>query len=316
MKLPFIPLMAVATGVALGGTAQAQNAPPQRGYQYFAPGRSFSQNTPANNNLQQSTPVLPGAAAAPRQVAPAVRYPAPTAPGSWGVRYAAGYGYPASLFGQFVQNPGYQGPGFSAAPNYGSPEVAQGSVPVPTTPPAPGYAAPQAGAPQQPAPGSGGALGGGISSIYAYSGRYPGAYYGYGPQYYAYGGSYGWGSSYNSPYYNSGCYQANACCRAPRRLCTPFGGMAYGCGSGCYVVTPPTCPMPCDPCNTSAVGPGVAPPTYPQPPAGGAQPQPMPPTPQPLDTPSPPQPTVKPAPQASNSPPVPIFPRIPNLPDA
>jgi hypothetical protein len=311
MKLLSIPLVAVATGVALVGTAQAQNSPAQRGYQYFAPGRSFGQNTPANNNLQQSTSALPGAAAAPGQVAPTPRHPAPTAPGSWGVRYAAGYGYPASLFGQFVQNPGYQSPSFSTAQTYSSPEVAQGTVPVPATPHAPVYVNPQPGT-SQPAPGYGAPLGGGISSIYAYSGRYPGAYYGYGPQYYGYGGSCGWGSSYNSPYYNSGCYSANACCRAPRRLCTPFGGMAYGCGSGCYVVTPPTCPTTCDPSGAPAVGPGVAPPTY----SPGAQPQPMPPTPQPLDTPAPPQPLVKPAPQASNSPPVPIFPRIPNLPDA
>ena len=151
MKLPFIPLVAVATGVALGGTAQAQNAPTQRGYQYFAPGRSFGQNTPANNNLQQPTAALPGAAAAPAQVPPTARYPRPTGPGSWGVRYAAGYGYPASLFGQFVQNPGYQGPGFGAAPNYGPQEVAQGAAPA--TPPAPGYANPQLGVPQ-PSPGS------------------------------------------------------------------------------------------------------------------------------------------------------------------
>ena len=159
---------------------------------------------------------------------------------------------------------------------------------------------------------------GGISSIYAYSGRAYGPYYSNGMLYYGYGGSNGWGSPYNSVYYNSGCYNVNACCRAPRRLCTPFGGMAYGCEPGCYVVTPPTCPMDCAP-YTSAGGAVISPPTYApptrtQPPAGGTKPQSIPPEPeQPTDT--SPEPSIKPDPQASNLPRTPIYPRIPNLPE-
>ena len=348
MKLPLIPLVAVATGVALGGSAQAQNAPPQRGFQYLAPGRAFNQNTAPRSSAQPSASTLPGAAAAPAQVAPRRvpqapvaqspvgqarvaapygRYPGYAAPGIWGVRYVAGNGYPVSLFGNFSQGPAYEAPGYSAGPVYDPDEVAQGTGAG--TPPAPGYAAPGAGVPQAgpsnvppsgpAAPMYGGTPSqGGISPIYGYAGRFNGPYYGYGPQYYGYGGCNGWGSGYNSPYYTAGYYGANACCRSSRRLCTPFGGMALGCGSGCYVATPPPCPTLCDPCNTSAAGPGYAPQPMIAPPASGIQPQPqpLPPTPQPpTETPPPPQPSVKPAPQASLFPRVPIYPRIPNLPE-
>lgn len=329
MKLPILPLIAAATGITLGGTAYAQNTPQQRGFRFLAPGAAFSQNAQARANLPQTATGLPRAAAAPVQVLPVDRNYGQTAPRTGGVRYAAGNGYPASLFGQFVQGPGNPSIGFGS-PQYAPQEVAQGASPG--APPSPGYGpagpgAPQAGVGNVPTPGSNPAqygnapppaAAGGLSPIYAYSGRYNGPYYGNGMQYYGYGGCCGWGSPYNSLYYNSGCYGVNACCRSSRRFCTPFGGMGFGCGSGCYAMTPPPCPTVCDPCYGSAVvpGPGVAPPTYVPQQGGGAQPQPMPPTPEPPgDTPPPPQPSVKPAPQASNFRRVPIFPRIPSLPE-
>jgi hypothetical protein len=335
MKRPFVCFMAVAIGMVVGGTADAQDAPQQRGYQYFAPQRSISQRALTTTSAQQSATGLPRAAAAPGQVVPYSPSARQTAVGGTGVRYVANYGYRPSLFGRLVQGPRIERIEIGSPRNPVPIAVAQATG---LTPPAAGYTAPPAsgytstGSATPPAAGSApvsgnpgpmygtieaGPMPGGISSIYAYSGRAYGPYYSNGMLYYGYGGSNGWGSPYNSVYYNSGCYNVNACCRAPRRLCTPFGGMAYGCGRGCYVVTPPTCPTVCAPYGSSILAPGVAPhPTYAPTPTNGSQPQPMPPKPEPPDeTPAPPEPSVKPDPQASNVPQVPVFPRIPDLPE-
>ena len=156
----------------------------------------------------------------------------------------------------------------------------------------PGYGTPSiSGAPAANPPG-------GYSDKYAYAGRTYSA------------GSFS--SAYNSGYYTSGCYYSNACCRASRRLCTPFGGMTRGHGSGCYVPTPPPCPTACAysiPSYPRAGGGTYAPPAYGTPtPVPSSQPV-APPA--PADTIAPPQPVEKkvtPAPQAN------IFPRIPGLP--
>src|SRR5262245_42118685 len=159
-------------------------------------------------------------------------------------------------------------------------------------------------APGQPAAEVQGAYGGtanypaGINPYkYSYPANDPGGYY-YAPV-------------YNSGYYTSGCYQENACCRCCRRRCTLFGGMAYGCGAGCYTMIPPPCPTAC--AYGVPYGNMVAPPANgaPTPAPSAAPPTPTPPTPAPLDENAPPQPIekkVSPAPQAN------LFPRIPGLP--
>lgn len=115
------------------------------------------------------------------------------------------------------------------------------------------------------------------------------------------------GSAYTSGYYLSGCYQSNACCRASRRLCTPFGGMSYGCTPGCYIPQTPPCSTTCA-YTYPATGTTTAPPAY-----GTPTPLPSttPPPPAPVNPDAPPQPIEKkvtPAPQAN------LFPKIPGLP--
>ena len=130
---------------------------------------------------------------------------------------------------------------------------------------------------------------------YSYAGRGVGNYY--------------YASVYNSGYYASGCYQANACCRCSRRRCTLFGGMGYGCGPGCYTAIPAPCPTAC-----AYGGNMIAPPAYgtPTPAPSATPPAAVPPTPAPAtEDAAPPQPIEKkvtPAPQAN------LFPRIPGLP--
>jgi hypothetical protein len=128
----------------------------------------------------------------------------------------------------------------------------------------------------------------GISPIYAYAGRVTGPLNANAIQYYSYGGANGWGSPYHAAYYESGYYQVNACCRASQRLCTPFGGMAYGCKPGCYVNINPPCPTGYDSFRY-----GFLPPMPPSP-KGGYVPEPMPES-------MPVAPDVKPDPQASKS---------------
>jgi hypothetical protein len=143
-------------------------------------------------------------------------------------------------------------------------------------------------------------------------GTYPG---GINPYKYSYAGSnmggYAYAPVYNSGYYTSGCYEANACCRCCRRRCTLFGGMAYGCGAGCYTTIPAACPTAC--AYAAPYGTMIAPPANgaPTPAPSAAPPTSTPPTPAPLDENAPPQPIekkVSPAPQAN------LFPRIPGLP--
>jgi hypothetical protein len=287
--------LALAASLAAANPALAQDAPqpPQRGNFLFQPGlRPMA----PNRAPQAAVPAAPAQAAAQApaaapeaaqmQPSPYTGYFVPARPVSWGVRYAVTNGYPPSLFGQFVgADP--QDPVQIAPPQPGAP-----AAPMYSNPPAPGYAAP---APYPPA---------GLSSIYGYAGRGYGPYYGYGAMYYGYGGTGSYGSAYNSAYYNSGCYQGNACCRAGRRYLTPFGGMGYGCGSGCYVQIPPPCPMVCDPCATTA-----APASGTVLPAPNATPTPV--TPQPPGAATPPAPIEKrvvPAPQAN------LLPRLPELP--
>jgi hypothetical protein len=152
-----------------------------------------------------------------------------------------------------------------------------------------------------------------VQAVYGGSTTYPA---GINPNKYAYAapstGGYYYASAYNSGYYTTGCYQANACCRCSRRRCTLFGGMGYGCGSGCYTAIPAPCPTTCayvDPCGTT-----VAPPAYgtPTPIPSTSPAAPNPPTPAPsAENVAPPQPIEKkvtPSPQAN------LFPRIPGLP--
>ncbi|MBS0266220.1 MAG: hypothetical protein JSS02_30095 [Planctomycetes bacterium] len=134
---------------------------------------------------------------------------------------------------------------------------------------------------------------GGISPIYSYAGRVSGPLNAHAIQYYSYGGTNGWGNPYNSAYYESGYNQVNACCRAQRRLCTPFGGMAYGCKPGCYVGINPPCPTGYD-----SFGVGFIPPAAPEK-TGGYAPEPMPATPG-VESPAPGSQDVKPEPQAVN----------------
>ncbi len=131
------------------------------------------------------------------------------------------------------------------------------------------------------------------------------------PYKYAYAGradaGYCYGSAYTSGYYLSGCYRENACCRASRRYCTPFGGMCYGCTSGCYIPQTPPCATTCA-YGYPASGTTISPPAY-----GTPTPVPStsPPPPAPSNPDAPPQPIEKkptPAPQAN------LFPRIPGLP--
>jgi hypothetical protein len=136
---------------------------------------------------------------------------------------------------------------------------------------------------------------------------------GINPYKYAYppggGAGYYYASVYSSGYYTSGCYEINACCRCCRRRCTLFGGMAYGCGPGCYTSIPAPCPTAC-----AYGGYMISPPAYgtPTPAPATAPTTPAPPTPAPgTDDGAPPQPIEKkvtPAPQAN------VFPRIPGLP--
>jgi hypothetical protein len=133
---------------------------------------------------------------------------------------------------------------------------------------------------------------------YSYAGRGPGNYY--------------YASAYNSGFYTTGCYEANACCRCCRRRCTLFGGMAYGCGPGCYTSIPLPCSTACAygvPYGSPAAPPANGTPT---PAPSTAPPTPAPPTPAPgADDGAPPQPIEKkvtPAPQAN------LFPQIPGLP--
>lgn len=329
MKLASLTLLAAAAGVVLSTDTYAQNAPSQRGYLYFSPGRTYSQAARPDGRLQSNPP-----AAVPATTDPAQPVPAPRTAASlqarrttWGARYGTSYGsgYPASLFGQVRPVTAYASQAeLAQAPAAAAP--AAGAAPVPQSPatpqttltPNPGYG---------PAYGGGAPMYGGVppalspsgrSGIYGYAGRYyaPGFSYGStyyggcGPSYYSYGGCGGWGTPYNSSYYTSGCYNTNACCRAPRRSCTLFGGLFAGCGSSCYVPTPPQCPLTCDPCETGAVY-GAPPLMAPQ--GALAPPDPAPPTPMPpAETTSPPAPVEKkvtPAPQASNTP------RIPDLPE-
>src|SRR5258708_27791006 len=112
------------------------------------------------------------------------------------------------------------------------------------------------------------------------------------PYKYAYAGrsdaGYCYGSAYNSGYYLSGCFRSNACCRASRRLCTPFGGMSYGCTSGCYISQTPACPTTCA-YGYSPSGNKIFPPALwtPAPVSLTAPPSPAPPNPRP-PTPPPP----------------------------
>ena len=304
-------LAVLATSLMLGALARAEDPQPQRGFFYFPPlkaaGSGYRPSYAVRSVVQQ--PARPQASATVRSapvtasVAPAVQkgYAVVPRPVSWGVRYGVGTGYPATLFGQVTAPPTAQPmpapmtqprrPAYAQA-DYGPAPMYQGT---PSTTPVTGY-----------------------SSIYGYAGRFYGPYYGYGPSYYAYGGACGWGTPYNAGYYGSGCYMENACCRASVRYCTPFGGMFRGCGSGCYLPTPPPCPTTCayvDPCGpftgsrSSSPTPSVSRPPYDTPSPGPTNA--APPTPAPPDTDEPATPVEKavtPDPQAGN------FPRIPDLP--
>jgi hypothetical protein len=150
-------------------------------------------------------------------------------------------------------------------------------------------------------------------AIYGAPSTYPA---GINPYKYSYAGSsmggYAYAPVYNSGYYTSGCYEANACCRCCRRRCTLFGGMAYGCGAGCYTAIPAPCPTTC--AYGDPYGNMIAPPANggPTPAPSAAPPTPAPPTPSPSidngDSPQPIEKKVSPAPQAN------LFPRIPGLP--
>lgn len=296
-RLFALGLLAVAASLTAQASARAEDAPqPQRGYLFFPPGprpQAVNRSPVAAPQPAPAQAPTQAPAAAPETAAtrpgPYTGYYVPARPVTWGVRYAVTNGYPPSLFGQFIgAEP--QDPAPVAPPQPGAP-----AAPMYTNPPAGTYAAP---APYPPA---------GLSSIYGYAGRGYGPYYGYGPMYYGYGGCGSWGSAYNSPYYTSGYYQTNACCRAGRRYLTPFGGMGYGCGSGCYVQIPPPCPTACDPCATATAPPASGTPL----PAPGASPTPVAPQPQPPGAATPPAPIEKrvvPAPQAN------LLPRIPDLP--
>ena len=192
-------------------------------------------------------------------------------PINWRAGY--GYAYPPLLFGQY-QQPAPINTQAARAP------AIQGPPPYdPQT---------TAGAPAEPimaAPGY----------KYSYSGRYPGAY--------------AWSSAYNSGYYTGGCYSVNACCRASRRYCTPFGGMFRGWGRGCYVAQAQACPTNC---QMGPVPNQVSPPAYGTPtPIPATAPQSPTPTPASPPTPAPPEPVekkVRPEPQASTFPKLPSFP--------
>ena len=137
----------------------------------------------------------------------------------------------------------------------------------------------------------------------------PGTYYQTNPYLYSYAGRstgdcYS-SSAYNSGYYGSGCYQSNSCCRTSRRLCSPFGGLFRGCGSGCYAPQAAPCQTTCyaDPCSSMRGGSSYAPPAYGTP---TMAPTPAPSAPVNSDgTVAPPQPVetkVAPSPQARNLP--------------
>lgn len=311
----------LTTSLILGTLARADEPQPQRGYFYFPPVKSttpaYRSRAAVRQPVQQTAQpqATPAARTAPVQsyaarlnpaavnsnLAAPYGYAVPSRPVSWTARYGVGAGYPASLFGQVTAPPAAQpAPAASqpqtpayAQPNYGNGSMYLGT---PSTTPVTGY-----------------------SSIYGYAGRFYGPYYGYGPSYYSYDGMGGWGTPYNAGYYGSGCYTANACCRASRRYCTPFGGMFRGCGCGCYIPNPPPCPTACavvDPCGpvtgTPAPAPSAAPQTYDTPlpaPSNATPPTPQPPAAQ--DPVTPVEKKVTPSPQARN------FPRIPELsPDA
>ncbi len=304
-----LTLTVLATGLMFGAVARADDPQPQRGYLYFPPVKSADPAyrpayRPLSNVPQQEqkggAAVRTAPIAAPLTPAAPYGYAVPARPVTWGVRYGVGaYGYPASLFGQVTAPADAQpttAPSQPLAPAYAQPNYGNGSMyqGTPATTPVTGY-----------------------SSIYGYAGRFYGPYYGYGPSYYGYAGAGGWGSPYNAGYYGSGGYSANACCRASRRYSTPFGGMALGCGSGCYLPTPPPCPTACayvDPCGPVTGSPSAVPQTYDSPtlyppgtgPSNAAPPTPAPPDAQPPTTPV--EKKVIPAPQAKN------FPRIPGLP--
>jgi len=215
---------------------------------------------------------VPGSA--PRRVvvvtAPRARDVLGVRPVGWRARHALGYAYPPLMIGQYDQPPIDSRSATAPAPQGPPMYDPQTTVnaPAATLGPAPGYK-------------------------YGYAGRYPGAY--------------AWSSAYNSGYYTAGCYGVNACCRASRRYCTPFGGMFRGCGPGCYVAQVPPCPTNCQ------MGPVInaaAPPAYGTPtPVPSTAPQV--PTPATPPSPAPPQPVEKkvtPAPQAS------VSPKLPSLP--
>ena len=311
-----LSLTVLTASLLAGAVARAADPQPQRGYLYFPPVKSPASTYQARP-VAQPQPQAQAVAriAHARLIAtPAVPYgyAVPARPVSWGARYSVGTGYPASLFGQLT------------APTYAQPTPTPAPLAQPMTP---AYA--------QPNYGNGSMYMGtasttpvtGYSSIYGYAGRFYGPYYGYGPSYYGYGGAGGWGTPYNSGYYGSGCYSANACCRASRRYCTPFGGMFRGCGSGCYLPTPAACPTACaysNPCGQMTGSLTPVPQTYDSPTltpsntapsnTGRANPaptyNPAPPTPAPpdADAPTPVEKKVTPAPQAKN------YPRFPNLP--
>jgi hypothetical protein len=311
-------ITAFATGLMISAVAGADEPQPQRGHFYFPPVKIAAPvyrpravvQQPAQQQsavAERAVPAQPYATRVPATSAYSTAavpygYAVPSRPVSWGARYGVGAGYPASLFGQVTSpvNPQQTSPAPNqpqtpayAQPNYGNGSMYLGT---PSTTPVTGY-----------------------SSIYGYAGRFYGPYYGYGPSYYSYGGMGGWGTPYNAGYYGSGCYMGNACCRASRRYCTPFGGMFMGCGGGCYIPTPPPCPTACayvDPCGPvtgtpvpSVPTPSAAPQTYDTPlpsPSNATPPAPQPPG---ADEPATPiDKKVTPAPQAKN------FPRIPNLP--
>jgi hypothetical protein len=292
MKRPLaLGCLALAASLAAANLSQAdENPQPPRGNLLLQPGlRPAAPNrtpaVPGGSAANQGPAVPPDAA----QVSPGPHpgyYLLPVRPVTWGVRYGVTNGYPPSLFGQGFVDLNAQG----TVPQVAAPQPGEPAAPIYTNPPAGSYA--NTPAPYPPA---------GLSSIYGYAGRFYGPYYGYGPMYYGYGGTGGWGSAYNSAYYTGGYYQGNACCRAGRRYATPFGGAGYGWGSGCYVMVPPPCPTICDPClpagpaaGTPLPAPSATPPS-PQPPAGATPPAPI-------------EKRVVPAPQAQ------LLPRIPDMP--
>ncbi len=207
-------------------------------------------------------------------------------PVSYGLRTSIGSMYPGAIFGQ--TGPAPSQPAMTYPPSAG----ATGALPADMNSQKYAYASRCDG------------CNGGVAY---YSPAYGGANY-YGPAY-----SYGYSPVYNSGYYTSGCYQANACCRTSRRCCTPFGGMFRGCGCSCYSPPPPPCPTTCyvDPCYGPTGGA-----TYYSPPASGtptpapSTKTPAPPAPSNLDdsSPQPVEKKVTPEPQAN------LFPRIPGLP--